>query len=590
VKTRFAPAVPIVALAIVLAFATVSASTAVAATCPDSNAPNELVLAGGSGQTTQLGSPFSSPLQVELANTNGCPVTGNLAGVNIDFVAPAGGASGTFASTGSTTAVVGTDAQGVATAPPFTANDAAGSYTVHAESDYGTVRLYLANTASGLAASITATGAASRQATVNGSYQQPLQVRVTDADGHAVQGATVSFAFATGPYGAGASFLTGGAQATETTGSDGIATSPLFTANGSPGRFTATASTGGLATVAGFSLDNHAAANTLGAAGPTTRSATIASRYPGPLAARLLDPDGQPIEGAGVTFTLGSAAASGGGGAGAGASFLGGSGQATVLTDANGEAVSPPILANATAGDFTAAATVAGITAPLTYALHNLPARLAAAGLTRSAIVEHRFRQRLRVLVRGADGKPLDGVTVAFVIGTSPGGAGAGFPDGTGQATATTSSAGVATAPPLTANSTAGSFTATAPLPGSTPIRFTLRNRAGQPAAIAAGAADGTSTTLGTRLPIRLAVTVTDENGNPVPGARVRFTAPGRGPGGHFVRTPTEHSPGRIARVRTNAKGIAIAPPFIANDTAGGYAVGVRTGSRRAAFALVNRP
>ena len=41
-----------------------------------------------------------------------------------------------------------------------------------------------------------------------------------------------------------------------------------------------------------------------------------------------------------------------------------------------------------------------------------------------------------------------------------------------------------------------------------------------------------------------------------------------------------------------NAKGIAIAPPFRANDRAGGYAIIARihgTGLR-AAFALVNRP
>jgi hypothetical protein len=590
VKTRLALTSVVVALAVPLGV-DASPASAAASSCPDPNPPNELVLAGGSGQTAQLGNPFASPLQVKLANTNGCPLTGDLAGVNVDFVAPAGGASGTFASSGSSSAVVGTDAQGVATAPAFTADDTAGAYTVHAESDYGTVRLYLANTASGLAASITAIGAASRQATVNGRYQQPLQVRVTDADGRAVQGVTVGFALQSGPYGAGATFLTGGAQVTETTDGDGVATSPLFTANGSPGRFTATASTGRLASVASFGLDNHAAADTLSAASPTIQRATIAGRYARPLAARLLDPDGQPIEGAGVTFTLGSTAASGAGSAAAGASFLGGAGQATVLTDADGEAASPPILANATAGDFTATATVAGITAPLTYALRNLPARLVAADPPGNATVERRYRRSLRVRVRGADGKPLDGVAVTFTIGTSPGGAGATFPGGAGQATATTNSAGIATAPAVTANSTSGSFEATATLAGSTPVRYTLRNRAGKPQTIATGAADGTSTSVGARLPIRLAVTVTDENGNPVPGALVRFTAPDHGPGGHFaIRAHATHSAGRTARVRTNAKGIAIAPPFTANHIAGGYAVGARTGSRQAAFALVNRP
>ena len=48
--------------------------------CPSSNAPNELVLTGGTPQTAQLDTGFANPLQVELANTNGCPVTTAVAG------------------------------------------------------------------------------------------------------------------------------------------------------------------------------------------------------------------------------------------------------------------------------------------------------------------------------------------------------------------------------------------------------------------------------------------------------------------------------------------------------------------------------
>jgi len=88
-----------------------------ASVCPTSNHPNELVLAGGSGQQAQLGKQFGQNLQVALANTNGCPLTGNLAGVTVNFDAPGSGASGIFASSGSREAYVGTDSQGVATAP-----------------------------------------------------------------------------------------------------------------------------------------------------------------------------------------------------------------------------------------------------------------------------------------------------------------------------------------------------------------------------------------------------------------------------------------------------------------------------------------
>jgi adhesin/invasin len=559
-----------------------SGAGAVAASspCPTSNPPNELVLAGGSGQQAQLGRQFAENLQVELANTNGCPLTGNLAGDDVTFDAPGSGPSGIFADSGSREAVVGTNGQGIATAPTFTANFTAGRYTVDVHSDFGTVQLSLSNTTGGLAASIASRGGTPQAAAVSSRYGQPLQARVADADGNAVQGATVSFSIVVGPTGAAASFL-GGGQATATTDSNGIATSPPLQANATPGRFTAVASTEGVTAVAVYSLDNHAAAYTLSSVGSTTQSATIDSRYSRPLTARLLDADGQPIEGAGITFTLGAEAASGGGG---------GASQAIVLTDENGKATTPPILANATAGAFTATATVAGSTAPLTYRLRNLAARLVAVKPSRNATVGHRYARALNVRVRAADGRPLASVTVTFAIGKASNNASADFPDGTSQATATTNSAGIATAPALTANSIAGSFKATAALTGSRPISYTLDNRAGQPDTIATGAADGISIPIGSRLPIRLAVTVTDKDGNPVSGTVVRFVAPNNGPGGRFtIRTHRGKQSVRTVRVRSNDEGIAIAPSFTANRSAGGYTVGVRVGSRQAAFALVNR-
>jgi protocatechuate 3,4-dioxygenase beta subunit len=450
-----------------------------------------LKLVAGSLQTAKLGKAFQTDLQVALANSNGCPLTGSLAGIAVTFVAPGGDASGTYASSGSYVAYAGTDASGIATAPTFTANDTAGSYGVYAESDYGSVRFDLSNTAAGVVASIAATGQTDQAASVNSQYGQPLQVQVLDANGRPVQGVSVSFALGPGATGAGASFLSGGAQASATTKANGQATSPPFVANGSPGRFTATASTSDIPTVATFGLANHAAANTLTETAPAQQRATVDSRYPRPLQARVLDANGQPIEGASVTFTLPSAAS------GAGASFPGGSSQASALTDTNGQASSPPLLANTTAGRFTATAAVSGIANPLSYPLRNL---------------------------------------------------------------------------------------------------------AGTPDTITAGAAND-ETPAGSRFPIPLAVTVKDANSNPVPGALVTFTAPAHGPSGHFAarrparkqtaggkrRAPARTS--RVVRVKTNADGVAVAPPFSANAKPGGYVVTATiAGSRqRAAFALVNR-
>ena len=358
-----------------------TSATAIAA-CPDSNPPNELVVAAGSPQTAQLGTRFETNLQVQLANTNGCPLTGQLGGISVDFSAPASGASGSFASSGSNVAVVGTDAQGLATAPPFTANFTAGSYRVAAQSGYGAANLHLTNTASGLPASIAATGATSQEATVDSQYAQPLQARVTDANGKPVQGATISFSIATGPTGAGASFLGGG-----------------------PG---------------------------------------------------------------------------------------------TTSTDSDGLASSPPLLANNTAGTFTVTATSTDVSPPATY---------------------------------------------------------------------------------------------------------TLKNLAAAPETVTTGAASGESTPVGSRFPVRLAVTVSDKNGNPVPETTVVFAAPARGPSGHFTTHPKNRKQSgktkradvrtnRIVRVTTSSDGIAIAPPFSANRKAGGYVVTatVKGTSKRAAFALINQP
>lgn len=470
----------------VAALAGASTASATGTACPASNPPNEIVIDGGSGQTAQLGTTFATSLQVKLANTNGCDLTGNLAGVNIDFVAPADRASGIFASTGTNVAGAGTDASGVATAPAFTANDTAGSYSVHAESDYGSVKLYLTNTASGLAASISAAGTASQTATINALYPSALQARVTDANGSPVQAATVTFQVVPGVTGAGGIFL--GEQASASTRADGIATAPPLLANEKPGRFTAVASVAGVSAVAIYTLDNHAATQTVTIApNGLTATATVARRFTAPLEARVLDANGQPLEGASVTFTITTPAAAGStGSSGAGANFLSGGTQANELTDANGVASSPPLLANTAAGAFTAVATTSSGTQPLIYKLRNLAAK---------------------------------------------------------------------------------------------------------PNTIMAGAASGESTRTGTRFPIRLAVTVDDRYGNPVADATVGFRAPRRGSSGHFTtRRHAATKKTRLATVKTNREGIAVAPPFEADRKAGGYIVTatVKRAGKHVAFALLN--
>ena len=63
--------------------------TPTTSSCPTSNPPNELVLAGGTPQTAQLGAAFATALAVTLANTDGCPLSPSPAGTAITFTAPA---------------------------------------------------------------------------------------------------------------------------------------------------------------------------------------------------------------------------------------------------------------------------------------------------------------------------------------------------------------------------------------------------------------------------------------------------------------------------------------------------------------------
>ena len=112
---------------------------------------------------------------------------------------------------------------------------------------------------------------------------------------------------------------------------------------------------------------------------------------------------------------------------------------------------------------------------------------------------------------------------------------------------------------------------------------FALHNLPQSLATIAAGVASTESTVAGTRFPVRLAVTVSDKNGNAVAGVTVRFAAPRHG-AKRAASTAQERG-----RDQTD-KGVAVAPRFVANRTAGGYVVSASAGAHAAAFALVNQP
>jgi hypothetical protein len=271
-----------------------------AVTCPSPNPANALALTAGTPQGATLGSAFAANLQVALANTNGCPVTTAIAGIPVTFSAPSAGASGLFSASGSNTVTVGSDASGAASAPTFTANYIAGSYTIVASSAYGSISFALTNdvggnpsgcsaasnaTAStgsapakpaGKPATLTVGVGATQSAPAGARFAIRLAVTVTDTESAPVPDTLVTFAAPNrGPSGyftirSGGAYLRSSRapssrlprsrvmhprRAQVRTNACGIALAPAFTANRRAGGYVVVASVEHVK--AGFALVNE---------------------------------------------------------------------------------------------------------------------------------------------------------------------------------------------------------------------------------------------------------------------------------------------------------------------------------------------
>jgi hypothetical protein len=217
--------------------------------------------------------------------------------------------------------------------------------------------------------------------------------------------------------------------------------------------------------------------------GSTRRSATVATRYRRPLEVRVLDADGNPVQGASVTFSLGAPASSGSATGGVGATFTGGSAQATEVTDATGRAASPRFTANTTAGAYAATAAATGATGATSFSLRNLPGRPATVtpgvASRASATAGARFPIRFAVTVTDAYKNAVPGILVTF---SAP----AGGPSGTFTVDSRparsrtvrvrSDSAGVAVAPAFIATARQGGYIVQASVARATPAVFALVN------------------------------------------------------------------------------------------------------------------
>jgi hypothetical protein len=321
------------------------------------NTPAEGIAAtSGTPQSAALNTAFTAPL-VATVTMGGSPVSGAF----VVFTAPATGASGTFALTSSNTETDTTNASGVATSSPFTANGTIGADVVTASvaGVTATTTFNLMNT-SGPAASIAATSGSLQDAQTSTAFGAPLVATVVDSNQNPVTGASVIF---TAPAtGAGGTFASNSSNTeTDTTDANGQATSSTFTADATAGSYTVTSTVTGL-TPANFQLTNVTGALiAIAATSGTPQSAAVNANFAAPLVATVVDGNQNPVSNALVTFEVPTT--------GAGGAFAGGVNTAT--TNASGVATSAAFTANGAVGTYTVTATVASGAEPANFTLTN---------------------------------------------------------------------------------------------------------------------------------------------------------------------------------------------------------------------------
>jgi Bacterial Ig-like domain (group 1)/Viral BACON domain len=311
-----------------------------------------ITASGGTPQTATVNTAFATNLAATVEDMYGNPVSGG----TVTFTAPDSGASGTFAG-GVTTAK--TSAEGIATAPVFTANTTPGAYTVTAGiATFTTSPGFALTNVAGAPATVVTTAGTPQTATVNTAFATNLSVTVTDSFGNPVSGATVTF---NAPASGASGTFAGGAN-TAVTNTAGLATAAVFKANTTAGTYTVTATAGGVTTSPGFALTNKAgAAATITASGGTPQTATVNTAFAKRLTATVNDSFGNPISGATVTFTAPASGASG--------TFAGGAN--TAKTSAQGVATAAVFTANGTAGSYTVTAKTGAVTTSPGYQLTN---------------------------------------------------------------------------------------------------------------------------------------------------------------------------------------------------------------------------
>jgi hypothetical protein len=402
-----------------------------------------------------------------------------------------------------------------------------------------------------------------------------LAVSVANDYPQAVSGAVVTFTINAGTGGASGTF-NGAATAQVATNSNGLATAPALTANSLPGTFGVTAATGGLSTAFSLTITQSTTPAALTITSGNNQTITAGSTAPTALAVSVSNQSGAPLSGVTITFTANA-------GSGGACGTFNGAATAQVATNSNGLATAPALTANSSAGTFTVSAATGNLSTAfsLTVTPSTIPAALTiTSGNNQTITAGSTAPTALAVSVSNQSGVPLSGVTITFTANTGTGGASGTF-NGAATAQVVSNASGIATAPALTANSSAGTFTVKAATAGLSTNFSLIITALPAPGSLTITTGNYQSVAAGLSAGIPLAVSVFDQHGLALPNATVIFTVNtgAAGETGTFNGSPS-------ASVLTNTSGIATAPALTVNDVAGPFSVTASTGGLSTTFYL----
>ena len=411
-------------------------------------------------------------------------------------------------------------ANGVGTATEYFGDEAAASSTIitakNGSATWGMATVAI--TAKTTSDSLTIVSGTPQSAGVGAAFGAPLVVQDVDQFGNFVSGATVTF---TSPAtGASGTFVSSGTRtATATVGTNGQASSGVFTANTTSGAsYSVSASTAGSGTV-NFVLTNTAGSPAKVAITPSPNSAAASSTTNMTLALQLQDQYGNNVTSSGTTTLSLSSNSSkeffstslGGTGtlnAPINVTFANGVGTATTYYGDESASTSTAISA-ANGSSSWGTATVA-ITAKTTGDTLSI-----VSGTPQTATVGTAFGAPLVVQDLDQFGNPVNGATVTFTA-PATGGSGTFETSGTRTSTATIGTNGQASSSAFTANTTPGAaYNVSASTSGSGTVNFVLTNTAGPAAKVVITPTPGTATA-SNATNMTLALQLQDQYGNNV--------------------------------------------------------------------------